>query len=499
MSADRFRRPTRPESRAWARRFAGMIVFMLILFAALYALFDRYAPNRPVDLADDREHFLYGSIGSDVENGLPVRILTILPQMFPEYLPAGAPHDYTAFGFIREPDRDLPIGFSTRRRIIDLTGLNCAVCHTGSVRVSVDAEPMIIPAMPANTVDLLAFFEFLFNCAGDWRFTTEKVLEAMDAQAPLSRFDRELYSLVIPQMQSRLLARKEKLAFLLDPEHPDFGPGRVDTFNTFKVDQFAEEYYGYEFPSGELIGTVDFPSVWNQAARDGLQLHWDGNNSSVRERNFSAALGAGATRENVDIPRLFRVEEWLAHLDAPAYPFEINETLLDRGEALFMQYCHRCHDFAGADVGTVVPLDEIQTDEHRLNSYTRKFLHVQQAYTRGYEWEFTHFTKTDGYANLPLDGIWARAPYLHNGSVPTMWDMLRPAEQRPPSFYRGNDVYSAAKMGFESEASSANGRKFFLFDTSKSGNSNRGHSEPEYGTELSDSERWALIEFLKTL
>ena len=53
---------------------------------------------------------------------------------------------------------------------------------------------------------------------------------------------------------------------------------------------------------------MDFPSVWDQAARKILQLHWDGNNSSVRERNFSAAIGAGATPPTMDVIRMFRIE-----------------------------------------------------------------------------------------------------------------------------------------------------------------------------------------------
>ena len=57
------------------------------------------------------------------------------------------------------------------------------------------------------------------------------------------------------------------------------------------------------------------------------------------------------------------------------------------------------------------------------------------------EYRFTHFRKTHGYANQPLDGIWARAPYLHNGSVPTLRDLLNAPSERPKAFYRGYDVF----------------------------------------------------------
>ena len=70
---------------------------------------------------------------------------------------------------------------------------------------------------------------------------------------------------------------------------------------------------------------------------------------------------------------------------------------------------------------------------------------------------FSHFRKTDGYANLPLDGLWLRAPYLHNGSVPTVRDLLNPAANRPPVFYRGYDVIDQRRLGFVSDVAEEGG------------------------------------------
>jgi hypothetical protein len=104
--------------------------------------------------------------------------------------------------------------------------------------------------------------------------------------------------------------------------------------------------------------------------------------------------------------------------------------------------------------------------------------------------------KTDGYVNSPLDGIWLRAPYLHNGSVPTLRDLLKKPDQRPKKFYRGNDVYDWSNVGFKADVAEEQGRKFFEYDTAKTGNRNGGHL---YGTDLLDDEKNALIEYLKTL
>jgi hypothetical protein len=110
-------------------------------------------------------------------------------------------------------------------------------------------------------------------------------------------------------------------------------------------------------------------------------------------------------------------------------------------------------------------------------------------------YRFTHFRKTNGYANHPLDGIWLRAPYLHNGSVPTLRDLLEPPALRPRVFYRGYDLYDSQKVGFVSDVPRAGVQAFTLYDTSVPGNSNAGHL---YGTTLSDDEKRAIVEYLKT-
>ncbi len=508
-----FDRLTPLESRLHARRVRGASIFLVVGVLGLFAFLNVFAPDRPVDYEDDEDHFYYGSIGSDISGGLPLKVLQVLPAMFPEYLPQESqPHDYTAFGFLQEPDNKMPIGFSTRRRFIDFTALNCGACHTGSVREAPESEPTIIPGMPANTVDLLAYFQFLFKCAEDERFNSAEILAAMEQAKLAGPLDGLIYRLVVPRMKEGLLERQRRLRFLAEPGYPPFGPGRVNTFDTFKFDQFAYYYeaHGQEIGPGEIYGTVDFPSVWNQADREGMNLHWDGNNTSVRERNFSAAIGAGARPPDVDVTRMFRIEEWLNELPAPAYPFSIHEDKAAQGEVLYKHYCYDCHDFEGSSVGQIVPLTEIATDRHRLDSYTQFLLEAQQDYTKTYFWAFTHFSKTNGYATHPLDGIWARAPYLHNGSVPTMWDLLTPAEQRPQAFTIGGDVYDQEKMGFVHEVltgspefgytrpdGSAYSGSLFVLDTERRGNGNQGHTGHAYGTDLSDAEKRALIEYFK--
>jgi hypothetical protein len=106
-----------------------------------------------------------------------------------------------------------------------------------------------------------------------------------------------------------------------------------------------------------------------------------------------------------------------------------------------------------------------------------------------------NMVKLEGYQSPPLDGIWMRAPYLHNGSVPTLNDLLTTTEQRPKVFFRGYDVYDPVKVGFITDGFDTK-RLGWKHDTAERGNGNQGHL---YGTTLSNTEKRSLIEYLKTL
>jgi hypothetical protein len=168
----------------------------------------------------------------------------------------------------------------------------------------------------------------------------------------------------------------------------------------------------------------------------------------------------------------------------------------------------------------VIPLTEIGTDPNRANSFADKvgdwaFVTAlggalakakPKAYARA---KITAAEAAEieagqlpvvwrtprGYPNRPLAGIWATAPYLHNGSVPTIHDLLLPENERPVKFGVGSREYDPEKLGYETEI----GPKQFTFDVAQPGNSNKGHSGPAYGTEITSEERRDLIEYMKKL
>ena len=187
-----------------------------------------------------------------------------------------------------------------------------------------------------------------------------------------------------------------------------------------------------------------------------MWLHWDGNNDSVEERNKSAAIGAGATPDSLDLTAMARVEDWILDLKPPAYPADrIDAAQAAQGAATYQRECASCHEVGSGRTGQVTPLAEIGTDRERLDSFTAALAAGMNTIGEGKPWRFSHFRKTEGYANMPLDGIWLRAPYLHNGSVPTLARAAVSRRQRPAEFYRAYDVYDWVNVGFVSSGPDA--------------------------------------------
>ncbi len=521
--------------RRWALRLVVLVLALTVVGGGYLAF--RLCSDRAEAFADDPEaHFKYGSTGGDKNFGIPYAIWQVMPVLFKQYLPEGHQDEgWAAFGFIYENPEDLPDGFGRARPIgtslrnfmgIDRTFVNCAICHAGTVRAGPDREPVVYIGMPANRIDLQAFQNFMVACALDERFTPEHILAQIDQlDIDIDLYERlGLRLLGIYQVRERILTIAQRFRFA--HEEPQFGPGRFDTFSPAKA---LLNWPLDEIPAEEKIGVVDFPSIWLQRQREGLQLHWDGNNTKVEERNRSAAFGTGALPPILDRESLKRMEDWILDAEPPAFdvlfPDHLDRALLPRGQAVYEAECAACHgrngrDFSGAMVGKVTPIAEIGTDRHRFDNYTHELAVNQNVlYAEFGDERFQNFRKTEGYANMPLDGIWLRSPYLHNGSVPTLWDLLQPPAARPAMFYRGYDVFDPVNVGYESRPEripASEHSSLFCYQTRLGtspscarepenngvctyggcpGNGNGGHL---YGTMLSTEDKRALIEYLKT-
>jgi mono/diheme cytochrome c family protein len=516
------KKPGQSGGQKSSRRFRNTLIVLGILAAMVFLVNTLILDGQAEHYDDPAMHFKYGSIGSDnLRRGFPYRIWQVLPEMFWEYLPEGKPHTYEAFGVIRDPKDavDRPIGFSKRWHlgIGDVVGMNCAFCHVSTVRASTESSRHIILGMPANTVDAEAFFRFIFAVVDDPAFTTDNVLAHMKNKGWLGRWQTFIHRyLLIPSFQREVRNMKHRFGFLERSQTP-FGPGRVDTWAFYKVAKLQDSFWlleklpewkssSIQMDAGALTGLADFPALWKEKVKGG-GFHWDGNNRDSQERNITAAMGAGVTPATLDLEAVNRISRWF---EADTYQVEpyhaiaqashtsspLSEEAVAQGHAVFLAHCNQCHGEHGSRIHGLVGSDEIKTDRARLDAFTERLSDKLNEVHHLSVWTLESYWKTNGYANLLLTGVWLRAPYLHNGSVPTLWHLLQEPSDRPVEFCRGNDLYDWRNVGFEWDSGKDDCRGFFKYDTRLPGNGNGGHT---YGTTLSNPEKRALIEYLKTL
>jgi mono/diheme cytochrome c family protein len=196
---------------------------------------------------------------------------------------------------------------------------------------------------------------------------------------------------------------------------------------------------------------------------------------------------------------------WIESLEPPAYPHAVDSERAARGRIAFERVCAKCHGTYGdgsAFPDKIVPIDEVGTDRARFDSLSREYrgFMAEGWFGRGHADDYR--PDTNGYVAPPLNGVWASAPYFHNGSVPTLAEVLSP-DSRPVVWKRSVIGYDRERVGLEVErmesmpaAVTRPDERRTYFDTRKFGKSAAGHSYPN---QLTDDERRDVLEYLKTL
>ena len=500
------------------------------------------ATQVPTWSPDDLRFFLHGSMSTEV---VPENVLTAFRATYPELFPG---KDLTVFGLLPDPETDLPVGVS-RREVDHLGGLrsigiNCASCHVAEIYPASDGgRPVRVLGVTSHfnpevffgsvigatfmTLDPANMQRFLLNyclaCDPSAKHDTVEVSIKDQAAAISSAVAAELAEMRkapgdrLFDLNGKLLTLKAdavakpadltastrellhlfhnmRAALHVPQQPPDkapplSGPGRNNAFGLLSVALFGEP---------TIYGPAKFGVAWNLQGRE--WVHWDGNTRSPLVRNLSASLGLGAPligkRGKLDLAAVARHTTLNEQVRSPKYPWAIDKDLAQRGEPLFVEHCSTCHLhsreeeaqrlFALDDVGTDPSRAKIFTT-HQADNYNKFFSELE---IPGYQPEAQPPTRsTQKYVACDLAGVWARSPYLHNGSVRTMAELLTPAAQRTAKFKRGSRIFDEKGMGYEDGGT-------FQFDTTADGNHNTGH---EYGTKLPDAEKRHLIEYLKTL
>jgi hypothetical protein len=300
---------------------------------------------------------------------------------------------------------------------------------------------------------------------------------------------------------------------------------------------------------------------WRGVQQDPINRNLTETMGVFMSMNLTAHSPAeGLYDSNARLKNLTEIEDWLNHLAPPKWPEEvfgkIDHAKAAKGKELFGKYCTECHNSYPytwtepnkygkrfIQVG-LVPLNVIGTDKMQFED-VRPF--VQTSHLAPYLPEplkdkalvpgaylylglqasilntaiskvkltDEETVKMHGYRELPVpraspvphykaaprDGVWATPPFMHNGSVPNLYEMLLPAAQRTKKFYLGHD-FDPVKVGVDTSGKSGT----YMVDTSLVGSSNAGHSFEDaprgngvIGPLLTDDERWALVEYLKSI
>jgi len=312
-----------------------------------------------------------------------------------------------------------------------------------------------------------------------------------------------------------------RIADRMDVHSTPAGFGRIDAFGGARNLLFDGQQ--------NLNAPVSYPHLWNFEMVD--WLHWDGNTTSVIERNIGQALGLGAVvrrdtyESTVSLTNLYQLEQLALKIKPPRWEDTfgpVDVAAATRGAGLFDTHCARCHGGDPNEPGRILALADIGTDRNRSVNFNEpardgrpndrviaEFMAkvkeqairdagLSPAQRRALEGKsVAQWRLTAGYAARPLTAIWASAPYLHNNSVPTLDDLLRLPADRPASFYVGSLEYDPVKVGFIT-GKPLPGEK--AFDTKLAGNSNAGHPwGPRDGNpDVEKRMRADLLEFLKT-
>ncbi len=256
------------------------------------------------------------------------------------------------------------------------------------------------------------------------------------------------------------------------------------------------------FDISDFPVATDVPPLWNVKKKNVLYYDGIGRGDFSKLIFQASVLGIpDSTAARQAIAGFKDVVAWLHTLQPPAYPGQVKQALAAQGKALFEEHCSKCHGTYGDNPSypnKVVALEVVKTDPTYVH-----YIH-QSGIVQWYNASWfanseprSWFEPLPGYIAPPLDGVWATAPYLHNGSVPTL-DALLHSPSRPVRWQRSGDSrdYDLDKVGWKYVEAKKAKKKGWVYDTTLAGYGNGGHT---FGDKFSPEERCAVIEYLKTL
>lgn len=309
-------------------------------------------------------------------------------------------------------------------------------------------------------------------------------------------------------------------AFARKLNHPRIANLTKGLVSINHVNLWFYEQAGLELPPTVPRGGTRVPPLWGieaKATKEGLFYDGLGRAGSIAWLALPE-LTAGQTAQGIrdDYARIERLWWLITKLVPPAYPFAIDRDRAGRGQAVYAKSCQQCHGSHQRDAeGLPVfqpprfnTIQEVDTDTDRLDANTDL---LKSLIGRSPLKDLvTSHERPRGYFATRLDGVWANFPYLHNGSVPTLADLLEKPAARP-RFWSLEDQgererFDQARVGLtvprtggiahDKLATLGRHGQRDIYSVEREGHSNRGH---DFGCDLSPADKQALLEYLKTL
>jgi mono/diheme cytochrome c family protein len=388
---------------------------------------------------------------------------------------------FSRYGLMDPTDVDDPLRESGRPRAEQLDDIgalgyvttadgwvmNCLACHAGKV------AGKVIPGLPNSHLALQTLTEDV-RATKLLRWKTPGHLDKAALTLPLNTTDGTTNSVVFGIVLGALRL-------------PDMSVDRSRPIPTL------------------VHHDMDAPPLWNVKKK--TRLYIDGFAPKAPRPLMQFMLLPENDRETVlgweqDFEDILA---WIESVAPPRYPWTIDKELARQGEALFVRHCAECHGTYGANETypeITVPIDVVGTDPLRLTALSPEHRRWMQVGWMSRYGEDEVIVNPSGYVAPPLDGVWASAPYLHNGSVPTLWHVLHP-DERPVVWQRTENGYDRERGGLEvtefagvpAAAETAAERRRY-FDTRLPGKGAAGH---RFVDVLDEAGKRAVLEYLKTL
>jgi len=258
----------------------------------------------------------------------------------------------------------------------------------------------------------------------------------------------------------------------------------------------------------QQVPPVSVPPWWRMKKKHAMFSMGEGRGDHASFMMAAAILCTDSIEELQALDRIAPdIREYISSLEPPAYPFSIDTALAQTGKTIFEQTCSMCHGTYGEQASypnRLVDINVVGTDPGLIDFAFAEGSVFVDWFNASPFGELARAQPSRGYVAPPLDGIWATAPFLHNGSVPTIRAVLNSASR--PELWHHRDRSSQSKSSYnqqdlgwhfrEPNAEELNAAGRWLYDTNRPGYANTGH---QFGDALKAEQRDAVIEYLKTL